>query len=88
MTKNPKEVLYVKHVASMKNGVLVLSTRNREDVVAFGEVVRRSDDPPELHDPFGNISVVAFAEVVLRSDEVRWSDEVRRSDEVQWSDEV
>ena len=44
MTKNSKEVLYVKHVASMKNGVLVLGTRNREDVAAFAEVVRRSDE--------------------------------------------
>ena len=41
MTKNSKDVLYVKHVASMKNGVLVLGTRKREDVVAFAEVVRR-----------------------------------------------
>ena len=39
MTKNSKEVLYVKHAARMKNRALVLSSRNREDVVAFAEVV-------------------------------------------------
>ena len=44
MTKNSKEVLYIKHAASMKNEVLVLGTRNMEDVVAFAEVVRRSDE--------------------------------------------
>ena len=43
-TKNSKEVLYVKHAASMKKGVLVLGTWNREDVVAFTEVVRRSEE--------------------------------------------
>ena len=44
MTKNSKEVLYVKHAASIKKGVLVLGARNREDVVAFAEVVRWSDE--------------------------------------------
>ena len=37
MTKNSKEVQYIKHVAS------VLGTRNREDVVAFAKVVRWTD---------------------------------------------
>ena len=43
-TKNSKEVQYIKHVANMRNGVLVLGTRNREDVVASTVVVRRSDE--------------------------------------------
>ena len=48
MTENSKEVLYIKRAASMKNGVRVLGTRNREDVVAFAEVVRRSDEVRRL----------------------------------------
>jgi hypothetical protein len=47
MTKNVKEALFVKHAVAMKNGVLFIGKRNREDVV--GDVatlvyeVRRSD---------------------------------------------
>ena len=44
MMKNSKEVLYVKQSASMKNGLLVLGTRKREDVVASAVVVQRSDE--------------------------------------------
>ena len=44
MTKNSKEVLYVKHGASMKNGALVLGTQNTEDAMALALVVRRLDE--------------------------------------------
>ena len=44
MMKNSKEVLYVKHGASMKNGALVLGTQNTEDAMALALVVRRSDE--------------------------------------------
>ena len=52
MMKNTKEALYIKHVMATKKGVLVLSQRNREDVmvvvqwsdgVRWSDVVRRSD---------------------------------------------
>ena len=33
MMKNTKKALYIKHVMAMKEGVLVLGQRNREDVV-------------------------------------------------------
>ena len=47
MTKNVKEALFVKHAVAMKNGVLFIGKRIREDVVgdvaALVYEVRRSD---------------------------------------------
>ena len=47
MTKNTKEVLFIKHALSMKKGVLVGAIgalNHREDVVDMVEVIRRTDE--------------------------------------------
>ncbi|WP_317202153.1 Ty1/Copia family ribonuclease HI, partial [Janthinobacterium sp.] len=48
MTKNTKEILFIKHALSMKKGVLLVgeiaNLAHREDVVEFLGVIRQTDD--------------------------------------------
>ena len=48
MTKNTKEVLFIKHALSMKKGVLLVGAigalNHREDVVDMVEVIRHTDE--------------------------------------------